>query len=286
MPRITNSTSRKAIKEDAENILKNSYLMQDKAQAEREASAKKRDDIRKKIEERRKARQQLIDVKLPTEKRHKTDYKRVKGNIQKSRSDLHVNKKTGKREITTDMVIHKGLTTKEKAGLKKSILNAVRKHLSGSGLHIPLVGGYTSSLIFHEMGKYIPPKDRKLMKKLIEESRPPRPPPIHSGAIDEEDAVAVVPPMESDWERNDTESEDSDWERNDTESEDEEHMRRIRELNDPDSDSDSDYGTGQMFGHGICKKKGTGLKKTKLHNNGIPHPVLKRPRGRPRKIQL
>jgi hypothetical protein len=288
MPRITNSTSRKAIKEDAENILKNSYLMQDKARAEREA-------IINKIEERKKAREarkQLREVKLSTEKRHKDDYKRVKGNIQKSRSDLHVNKKTGKREITTDMVIHKGLTTKEKAGLKKSILNAVKKHLSGSGLHIPLVGGYTSSLIFHEMGKYIPPKDRKLMKKLIEESRPPRPPPIHSGAIDEEDAVAVVPPMESEseWERNETESEDSDWERNDTESEDEEHMRRIRELNDPDSDSDSDYGTGQMFGHGITRKKskktGTGLKKTKLHNNGIPHPVLKRPRGRPRKIQL
>jgi hypothetical protein len=105
MVRITNSTSRKAIKEDAENILRNSYLMQDRAQAEREA-------LSHKIEERRKARearQQLRDVKLPTEKRHKDDYKRVKGNIQKSRSDFHVNKKTGKREITTDMKIRKGL---------------------------------------------------------------------------------------------------------------------------------------------------------------------------------
>jgi hypothetical protein len=256
--------------------------------------------------------------KLPTEKRHKDTYKRVKGNIQKSRSDLHVNKKTGKREITTDMVIHKGLTTKEKAGLKKSILNAVKKHLSGSGLHIPLIGGYTSSLIFHEMGKYIPPKDRKLMKKLIEESRPPRPPPIHSGAIDEEDAVAVVPPMDDyDHEARIRELNDSDSE---TDSEQERHEARIRELNDSDSDSDDDmYGSGfnpiewgfktainkteqglKNVGNQyldaakrdlnrtriVSKKAGTGLKKTKLHNNGIPHPVLKRPRGRPRKIQL
>jgi len=265
----------------------------------------------------------IKSTKLPTEKRHKDTYKRVKGNIQKSRSDLHVNKKTGKREITTDMVVHKGLTTKEKAGLKKSILNAVKKHLSGSGLHIPLAGGYTSSLIFHEMGKYIPPKDRKLMRKLIEESRPPRPPPIHSGAIDEDIPLAVIHPMdsdsESDFERNDTESEDSDWERNDTESEDEEHMRRIRELNDPDSDSDDDdvYGMGfGQFMHAVkklgtktkeaivdkprelrkatedrvareqAKVTGSGIRRTKLHNHGIPHPVLKRPRGRPRKIQL
>jgi hypothetical protein len=271
-------------------------------------------------------------TKLPTEKRHKEDYKRVKGNIQKSRSDLHVNKKTGKREITTDMVIHKGLTAKEKAGLKKSILNAVKRHLSGSGLHIPLSGHYTSSLIFHEMGKYIPPKDRKLMKKLIEESKPPRPPPIHSGAIDEEIPLVEVPPMDSDsdydseqerHERRIRELNDSDSE---TDSEQERHERRIRELNDPDSDSDSDsdYGLGGMFGHGLldnpmqfgvdkairglqkvgqpfvnpikninkslnnirAMKKGTGVRRTKLHNNGESHPVLKRPRGRPRKIKL
>ena len=69
-------------------------------------------------------------TKLPTEKRHKDDYKRLKGNIQKSRSDLRVNPKTGKREITTIMTIHKGLTAKEKAGLKKSILKAVEKYLN------------------------------------------------------------------------------------------------------------------------------------------------------------
>jgi hypothetical protein len=311
MPRITNSTSRKAIKEDAENILKKSYLMQDKAQAEREAVSKEIAEGRKKIEERRKARQQLIDVKLPTEKRHKDDYKRVKGNIQKSRSDLHVNKKTGKREITTDMVVHKGLTAKEKAGLKKSILNAVKKHLSGSGLHIPLAGGYTSSLIFHEMGKYIPPKDRKLMRKLIEESRPPRPPPIHSGAIDEDVPLAVIHPMdsdsESDFERNDTESEDSDFERNDTESEDEEHMKRIRELNDPDSDSDDEvYGMGfGQFMHAV-KKLGTKTKEAIVDKpreirkaaedrvareqakatTAVTGTGVKRQRGRPRKIRL
>jgi len=268
-------------------------------------------------------------TKLPTEKRHKDTYKRVKGNIQKSRSDLHVNKSTGKREITTDMVIHKGLTAKEKAGLKKSILNAVKKHLSGSGLHIPLAGSYTSSLIFHEMGKYIPPKDRKLMRKLIEESRPPRPPPIHSGAIDEDIPLAVINPMDSDseseFERNETESEnDSDYDSDSsTDSEQERHERRIRELNDPDSDSDSDddYGSGGGKGMGFgqfmnavkkavnttksaivdkprelrkaaedrvarenAKVTGSGIRRTKLHNHGVPHPVLKRPRGRPRKI--
>jgi hypothetical protein len=63
--------------------------------------------------------------KLPTEKRHKDDYKRVKGNIHKSRSDLHVNKKTGKREITTDMKICKGLTPKEKIILKNFINNII-----------------------------------------------------------------------------------------------------------------------------------------------------------------
>jgi hypothetical protein len=287
---------------------------------------KRRDGIRKEYTDasaRIKARKSA--TKLPTEKRHKDTYKRVKGNIQKSRSDLHVNKKSGKREITTDMVIHKGLTAKEKAGLKKSILNAVKKHLSGSGLHIPLAGGYTSSLIFHEMGKYIPPKDRKLMRKLIEESRPPRPPPIHSGAIDEDIPLAVIHPMhsdsESDFERNETESENSDYDRYDTESEDEEHMKRIRELNDPDSDSDDDdvYGMGfGQFMHAVKKLgtktkeaivdkpreirkaaedrvareqakattvvTGSGIRRTKLHNHGVPHPVLKRPRGRPRKI--
>jgi hypothetical protein len=264
-------------------------------------------------------------TKLPTEKRHKEDYKRVKGNIQKSRSDLHVNKKTGKREITTDMKIRKGLTAKEKAGLKRSILKAVKHHLEGSGLHIPLSGHYTSSLIFHEMGKYIPPKDRKLMKKLIEESKPPRPPPIHSGAIDEEIPLVEVPPMDSDsdydseqerHERRIRELNDSDSE---TDSEQERHERRIRELNDPDSDSDSDiegYGlldnpmqfgvdkairglqkVGQPFVNPIkninkslnnirAMKKATGVRRTKLHNNGEPHLVLKRPRGRPRKIKL
>jgi len=252
-------------------------------------------------------KEQKSATKLPTEKRHKDTYKRVKGNIQKSRSDLHVNKKTGKREITTDMTIHKGLTAKEKAGLKKSILNAVKKHLSGSGLHIPLAGGYTSSLIFHEMGKYIPPKDRKLMRKLIEESRPPRPPPIHSGAIDEDIPLAVIHPMdsdsesdsESDFERNETESENSDYDRYDTESEDEEHMRRIRELNDPDSDSDDDdvYGMGfGQFMHAVKKtavmtKKAIDAPKQvkkaledRIERDKASGTGVKRPRGRPRKI--
>jgi hypothetical protein len=320
MPRITNSTSRKAIKEDAENILRNSYLKQDKAQAEREASAKKREANAKMREEMRKEMDAMIKsksaTKLPTEKRHKSDYKRVKGNIQKSRSDLHVNKKTGKREITTDMVIHKGLTAKEKAGLKKSILKAVKQHLEGSGLHIPLSGGYTSSLIFHEMGKYIPPKDRKLMKKLIEESRPPRPPPIHSGAIDEEMPLAVVPPMDT------GNQSASDYESDGTESEsDIEPIKYKYQPTKYDSDSDSDdemFGKGfgdvvdNMFGYD--KQEGarnsqrlqdirndTARRKAEVlaRNAQIEADIkarrakkpplgtgVKRPRGRPRKIQL
>jgi hypothetical protein len=63
--------------------------------------------------------------KLPTDKRHKDDYKRVKGNMQKSRSDLIVNPKTGKREITTNMTINKGLTTKDKIILKNFIINTI-----------------------------------------------------------------------------------------------------------------------------------------------------------------
>ena len=239
--------------------------------------------------------------KLPTEKRHKDDYKRLKGNIQKSRSDLRVNPKSGKREITTQMTIHKGLTAKEKAGLKKSILKAVKQHLEGSGLHIPLVGGYTSSLIFHEMGKYIPPKDRKLMKKLIEESRPPRPPPIHSGAIDEEDAVAVVKPMDT------GNQSASDYEDSGTESESDKEVKYRYMKNEPDSDSDSD---DEMFGSGFnpiewgfktaINKTEQGLKnvgnqyldaaKRDLNRTRIISKKagtgIKRPRGRPRKIQL
>jgi len=236
-------------------------------------------------------------AKLPTEKRHKDTYKRVKGNIQKSRSDLHVNKKTGKREITTDMVIHKGLTSKEKAGLKKSILNAVKQHLSGSGIHVPLSGGYTGSMIFHEMGKYIPPKDRVLMAKLIEESKPPRPPPIHSGAIDEEvHHLVQVKPMDDD------NMSASDYESDGTISESDIEPKYKYKVNEPDSDSDSDddmYGMG--FGQFMHAIKQTAVKtkkaldapkqiKTALENRIANEKVtgsgIKKPRGRPRKIQL
>jgi hypothetical protein len=206
-------------------------------------------------------------TRLPTEKRHKDTYKRVKGNIQKSRSDLHVNKKTGKREITTNMTIHSGLTSKEKAGLKKSILKAVKQHLSGSGLHIPLAGGYTSSLIFHEMGKYIPPKDRVLMRKLIEESRPPRPPPIHSGAIDEDIPLAIIHPMSDD------NISVSDYSSSDSESESD--IEPIYKYKMPEKQLDSDSDSDNEIG-GMVKIGG----KLKMKS------IVKRPRGRPRKIQL
>jgi hypothetical protein len=237
-------------------------------------------------------------TKLPTEKRHKDDYKRLKGNIQKSRSDLHVNPKTGKREITTNMVIHKGLTAKEKAGLKKSILKAVKQHLSGSGLHIPLSGGYTGSMIFHEMGKYIPPKDRKLMKKLIEESKPPRPPPIHSGVIDEEPEhhLVEVKPMDS------GNMSASDYESDGTISESDIEPKYRYKVNEPDSDSDDDmYGNGfGQFMHAIKKtanKTKQALDAPKQIKKALDDRVardmanqrgtgVKRPRGRPRKIIL
>jgi hypothetical protein len=64
-------------------------------------------------------------TKLPTEKRYKDDYKIVKGNIQKSRSDLRVNPNTYKREITTNMTINKGLTNKDKTSLKNFIINSI-----------------------------------------------------------------------------------------------------------------------------------------------------------------
>jgi uncharacterized protein with WD repeat len=84
-----------------------------------EASKARIAEFKKKIAEKKSTE------KLPTEKRHKDDCKCFKGNIQKSRSDLHVNKKTGKREITTNMTINKGLTTKDKIILKKFIINTI-----------------------------------------------------------------------------------------------------------------------------------------------------------------
>ena len=194
------------------------------------------------------------------------------------------------------MVIHKGLTVKEKAGLKKSILNAVKQHLSGSGLHVPLSGGYTGSMIFHEMGKYIPPKDRVLMAKLIEESKPPRPPPIHSGVIDEEPVhhLVQVKPMD------DGNMSASDYESDGTISESDIEPNYRYKVNGPDSDSDSDddmYGMGfGQFTHAI---KQTAVKtkkaldapkqiKTALENRIASEKAsgtgVKRPRGRPRKI--
>lgn len=273
----------------------------DDFEKEEEESARR---FKRELQAREKAKKSA--TKLPTEKRHKDDYKRLKGNIQKSRSDLHVNKKTGKREITTNMTIHKGLTVKEKAALKKSILNAVKQHLSGSGLHIPLAGGYTSSLIFHEMGKYIPPKDRVLMQKLIEESRPPRPPPIHSGAIDEEVPLVVVPPMDP------GNYSDSDYEGNDTESESDREIKYKFVPKTPNThntvmDSDSDdvmMGMGfnpiewgmktainnatqglKQVGSNYLDAAKRDLNRTRVLSNKVGNGI-KRPRGRPRKIQL
>jgi hypothetical protein len=198
-----------------------------------------------------------------------------KGNVMKASSDItHIN---GKRHVNTDMVMQTNLTKKEKRALHKSILKAVSDHLKGSGLHIPLHGNYTSSLIFHEMGKYISPKDRKLMEKLIAKTTPPPPPPVHSGAISSP-SLAVIPPINyedvSKEEREEhmrriKELNDSDSE---TDEEHEEHMRRIKELNDSESDTSSDEYDSDMEGHGIANKKYS------------KH--LKRRVGRPRKHKI
>ena len=119
MPRQSNAQIIENLKKASEGI---------KARAGRADASKAKLREAQKLLAEKKARE--AGQKLPTEKRHKEDYKRLKGNIQKSRSDLHVNKKTGKREITTHMTIHKGLTAKEKTGLKKSILKAVKKYLN------------------------------------------------------------------------------------------------------------------------------------------------------------
>jgi hypothetical protein len=197
-----------------------------------------------------------------------------KGNVMKARSDIkHIK---GKRHIQTDMVMQKNLTKKEKRALHKSILKAVSDHLKGSGIHIPLHGNYTSSLIFHEMGKYIPPKDRKLMQKLIDKTTPPPPPPVHSGAISSP-SLAIIPPLDYDESESDSDIDDEHERRirelNDSDSETDEeheaHMRRIRELNDTDSDTESE---SDMEGEGI---------KNKIYSKH-----LKRRVGRPRKHKI
>jgi hypothetical protein len=193
-----------------------------------------------------------------------------KGNVMKARSDIKTT--NGKRHVHTDMIMQKNLSSKEKRALHKSILKAVSEHLKGSGIHIPLHGNYTSSLIFHEMGKYISPKDRKLMQKLIDKTTPPPPPPVHSGAISSP-SLAIMPPLDYDTDeeheshiRRIKELNDSDSE---TDEEHEAHMRRIRELNDSDSDTESE---SDMEGEGI---------KNKIYSKH-----LKRRVGRPRKHKI
>jgi tRNA-dihydrouridine synthase len=58
--------------------------------------------------------------------------KQTKGNVMKGRSDITV--KDGKRNITTELNIKKGLTPKEKSTLKKSIIDEFDVKIKGSGM--------------------------------------------------------------------------------------------------------------------------------------------------------
>ena len=63
--------------------------------------------------------------------------KQSKGNIMKGRSDIET--KGGKRMITTELNIKKGLTPKEKTTLKKSVLIEFDKKIKGSGMRPTIV---------------------------------------------------------------------------------------------------------------------------------------------------
>jgi hypothetical protein len=74
-------------------------------------------------------------VALPKYKVEEKDpsYKMKRGTIMKASSDLH-DDKSGKRYITTNMKIYSGLTDKDKASLKKSIMIALEHKFKGGSI--------------------------------------------------------------------------------------------------------------------------------------------------------
>ena len=114
-----------------------------------------------------------------------------KKNILKARADLHDD--NGKRRIETEMNVRKGLTHKEKKGLKASLMKAIERHINGSGLYVDLNGNQTVSLIIHDMGKYINPEDSEMLKMLTKKAEAPPVKPITSGVIDTTELHHVEP---------------------------------------------------------------------------------------------
>jgi hypothetical protein len=114
-----------------------------------------------------------------------------KKNILKARADLHDD--NGKRRIETEMNVRKGLTHKEKKGLKASLLKAIDEHIKGSGLYVDLNGNQTVSVIIHDMGKYINPEDTEMMRMLTKKAETPPNKPITSGIIDTHEYGHIEP---------------------------------------------------------------------------------------------
>jgi hypothetical protein len=80
-------------------------------------------------------REAKAKVALPKYKVEEKDpsYKMKRGTVMKASSDLH-DDKSGKRYITTNMKIYSGLTDKDKASLKKSIMIALEHKFKGGSI--------------------------------------------------------------------------------------------------------------------------------------------------------
>ena len=76
-------------------------------------------------------------VELPTYKVEEKDptYKLRRGKVMEAHSNLHADKKTGKRTITTKMKIWDKLTPSDKSDLKKSIMLALEHKFSGGSIN-------------------------------------------------------------------------------------------------------------------------------------------------------
>ena len=136
-------------------------------------------------------REALEQHEKPVVKKEPVKRKPSKKNILKARADLHDD--NGKRRIETEMNVRKGLTHKEKKGLKASLMKAIERHIDGSGLYVDLNGNQTVSLIIHDMGKYINPEDTEMMKLLTKKTEAPPKIPITSGVINTHDYGHIEP---------------------------------------------------------------------------------------------
>lgn len=86
----------------------------------------------RKREEAKKSKSKVALPKYKVEEKDPT-YKMKRGTVMKASSDLH-DDKSGKRYITTNMKIYSGLTDKDKASLKKSIMIALEHKFKGGSI--------------------------------------------------------------------------------------------------------------------------------------------------------